>query len=152
MIARKLMAGLSLGLFCHAAQAGEPIADLDKFEAGYIACIEDEKAFAERCLTELFKLHALPWRENAIDLKDGEDFLSRWVGTKGVYKVHPITRKDAAGLYQRRWYLIEKEDGGLMQLSMRFRTIKGRWYYVDMNLTTNEEAIGSITLQSTSPW
>ena len=33
MNARKLLAGLSLGLFCHTIQAGEPIADLDKFEA-----------------------------------------------------------------------------------------------------------------------
>ena len=50
MNARKLLAGLSLGLFCHTAQAGEPIADLDKFEASYIACIEKE--FADGCFEQ----------------------------------------------------------------------------------------------------
>lgn len=150
MNARKLLTGLSLGLFCHTALAGEPIADLDKFEASYIACIEDEKAFADRCLTGLFKPHALPWQKPA-DLQQLEDLLVKWSGQKGVYKVHPITRKDSAGLYQRRWYLIENEAGGLMQLTMRFRTIKGQWYYVDMNLTNDRQALEPITLESVDP-
>jgi uncharacterized protein YchJ len=151
MNARKLLVGLSLGLFCHIVQASEPIADLDKLEAGYIACIEDEKAFADRCLTGIFKPHALPWRKD-VDLKTVEDFLSKWIGKDAIYKVHSITRKDAANLYQRRWYLIENESGGLVQLSVRFRTIKGQWYFVDMNLTNDEKAIGPLTLESTSPW
>lgn len=151
MNARKLLAGLSLGLFCHTVMAGEPIADLDKFEASYIACIEDEKAFADRCLTGLFKPHALPWNKE-VDLQKLEEFLGKWIGEGGVYKVHPITRKDAAALYQRRWYLIENEAGGLVQLSVRFRTIKGQWYYVDMNLTNDEKTIGPLILESTSPW
>lgn len=150
MNARKLLAGLSLGLFCHTALAGEPIAALDRFEASYIACIEDEKALADRCLTELFKSHALPWNKG-VDLRNLEEFLSNWIGEGGVYKVHPITRKDAAGLYQRRWYLIENEAGGLAQLSVRFRTIKGQWYYVDMNLTNDRKALGPITLESVEP-
>jgi hypothetical protein len=150
MNAWKLLGGLSLGLFCHTTMAGEPIADLDQFEAGYIACIEDEKAFADSCLSGLFKPHALPWRKD-LDLQSVEDFLSKWIGKGAVYKVHPITRKETANLYQRRWYLIENESGGLMQLSVRFRTVKGQWHYVDMNLTNDEKAMGAITLESTEP-
>ena len=151
MNAWKLLGGLSLGLFCHTAMAGEPIADLDKFEASYIACIEDEKAFADRCLNDLFKPHNLPWFKPTNDLKETEATLKRWLGT-GVYKVHPITRKNAADVYQRRWYLIEKEDGGLMQLTLRFRSVKGQWYYVDLSFTNDKKDLGPITLESTSPW
>ncbi|HSC84968.1 MAG TPA: hypothetical protein VLC30_15230 [Pseudomonas sp.] len=151
MNAWKLLAGLSLGLLCHSAQANEPIADLDKFEASYIACIEDEKAFPGHCLTGLFKSHALPWRKT-VDLKRVEELLGKWVSKDGVYKVHSITRKDVASLYQRRWYLIENEAGGLMQLTIRFRAVKGQWYYGDMSMSNDEETLASITLNSTAPW
>lgn len=145
----KLLAGLSLGLLCNTTLASEPIADLDQFEASYIACLEDEKALADRCLSGLFKPHNLSWQKPA-DLKGVEDILGTWVKA-GIYKVHPITRKDAAGLYQRRWYLIEDETGSLMQLTMRFRAVKGQWYYADMNLSNDNKALAAITLNSLEP-
>ncbi|WP_137973996.1 hypothetical protein [Pseudomonas sp. F(2018)] len=149
MNARKLLAGLSLGLFCHTIQAGEPIADLDKFEASYIACIEDEKAFADRCLTELFAKHSLPWEKPA-NLGKLEDALEKWMGT--VYKVHPITRKSSGEVFQKRWYLIENDAGKLMQLTVRFRTVKGQWYYLGINMTNDEKDLGPITLyDATAP-
>lgn len=151
MNAWKLLSGLSLGLFCMTAKAGEPIVDLDQFEARYIACIEDEKAFADHCLNQLFKPHNLPWYKPTTDLKETEEILKKGFGS-GVYKVHPITRKNTAGLYQRRWYLIENEAGGLMQLTTRFRTVKGEWYYVDLSFTNDKQALGQITLDSTEPW
>ncbi|BCR26909.1 hypothetical protein [Aquipseudomonas alcaligenes] len=147
MNARKLLAGLSLGLFCHTAQAGEPIADLDKFEASYIACIEKE--FADGCFESGFEAHQFSGQKANVGA--AKTFLDNWRNGDGIYKVHPIERKSRGGVYQKRYYLIEREAGSLMLFNVRFRTVKGSWYLVDLQASNDEEVLREVTFQTPAP-
>lgn len=147
MNAWKLLTGLSLGLFCHTVLAGEPIADLDKFEAGYIDCIENE--LADGCFERNFEAHQFSGQESNVEA--AKVFLENWRNGDGIYKVHPIKRKSQGEVYLKRYYLIERDAGSLLLFNARFRTVKGKWYLIDLQASNEEEVLGKVSFRALAP-
>ncbi|MES2820247.1 MAG: hypothetical protein V4812_14815 [Pseudomonadota bacterium] len=141
----KLLGGCSLALLSATAWASEPIGDLDQFEARYIACLESE--LANDCLDKTFKAHALPWSKSSYP-KEVTEFVSTWIGEDEVYKVHPIETKTVGVLFEKRRYLIERGTGDLMLFSVHFRSVKGQWFYVNLQFSNDAKTLAAVTLDT----
>ncbi len=145
----KLLGGLSLALLSATALASQPIGNLDAFEARYVACLEIK--LANNCLDKMFKTHQLPWRTSPPDLKPATNFFSNWIGEDEVYKVHPISTQTVGALIEKRWYLIERGAGDLMLFSVRFRSVKGQWFYGDLQFSNEAKNLAAATLDTAAP-
>lgn len=109
--------------------AGEPIKDIDVFEAGYIKCIEG--GFKDDCFKNIFSGRYVSWMKKEKEEKalfDSAEFYSKWSGRDGVYKVHIFNKMNKAGVFDYRTYFIERADGDLSYLVVRYRSVLGKWF------------------------
>lgn len=138
----KMLAALGLALLAQTSWAGEPISDLQAFEASYISCVKQK--VANDCLTKILKPHVEP---GAQDFKSApvNEILHNWL-SDGLYEAHLIANQTTGDLFQRRRYLLENNAGNLLLMSVRLRKFKGQWYFSSMSVSNDKSVLDQITL------
>lgn len=129
----------ALALIGNYASATTAISNLDLFEGKYIQCIENE--MKDSCLESSISNHFIPGGDKSKDAQVLHNFLIKWMNGIDVYKVHKTGLLEVEGLMQKRFYLIELSDGALAILNVRYRSIRGQWHVLDIESSTNKEAI-----------
>ncbi|WP_374438937.1 hypothetical protein [Pseudomonas panipatensis] len=123
------------------ACAAMPIADLDAFESGYIGCL---KKFDPKCFSKSFSGHFVPGDTKMEGLLQSFDkFSADWSNGK-VFEVHPVDHIERGKIFDIRTYFVEREDGAIAGLRVRFRKFKGQWYVYGMTISSENEMLNEI--------
>ncbi|MBD8576983.1 hypothetical protein IFU04_22335 [Pseudomonas syringae] len=120
-----------------------PILSPDKLESTLVTCIE--LGFIEGCWRKNLEGNfdnKQPDAQMAITLSE-KNYIG-WLGGKRVFKVHHGPVEKAAGIFESRAYIIERDDGELAGLVIGFRKTLGKWFLYELNGSPSEEYIRSI--------
>jgi hypothetical protein len=126
----KYTLSIIIGLaFSAIAIAGEsvPIEDRNAFEKQYIDCIMS--GAKDNCMVAIFSMLPVPRHKNNGEVAEMlNEYYMKKMATHPVYKVHLIEQMIKAGVFDSRSYLVERDNGSLMELHVIFRNIKGKWF------------------------
>jgi hypothetical protein len=123
------------------------IVDKDAFEKQYIECISS--GIRNNCIVPLFRDHDASAGYDAF--KQAEESANKLntlfhqlLKETYVYKVHIISKKTKAEVYDDREYLIQWGTGKVTCFRVLFREIKGKWYVANFQLINDSEYITKI--------
>jgi hypothetical protein len=142
---RLFVIGSFLFLLSPLAYAGDPINDLAAFDGKVTGCLSKFTSTA-RCTEQILGKHIVPGSEAQLApvASQLDDFIAKWLGGDGVYKVHPITSRKAGDLFLEKTYLIEDDKGNLMAYSYALLKRLDKWYVFSFSIDSNGDAIEKI--------
>jgi hypothetical protein len=136
-----LLAGLAFSVV--AAAASEPVKDRDAFEKQYIACMKS--GFKNDCFLSLSLRHMSPYttsREDEEKIKKFNEELKEKFAGFGIYDVHILDKVMAAGITERRTYILERGgDGAVAVCRVVFRKTLGEWYVFAFQWNESDEEV-----------
>ncbi len=142
---RLFMIGSLLFLLSSLACAGESISDLKAFDAQVVGCLS-KFSNTSRCNEKILARYIVPGSEAQLApvASQLDDFMAKWLGSDGVYKVHPIMSKKTGDLFLAKTYLIEDDKGNLMSYSYSLLRRLGKWYVFSFAIDSNGDAIEEV--------